>query len=382
MHQLSVWEKESFFAPQDVIIVGSGFCGLWSALHLKTLNPHYNVTILERGIIPTGASTRNAGFSCFGSPSELINDARLMGEDEMWKLVVMRYQGLQEIRKFFSDEEIDYDGSGGYESFTIQSEDWNECKEKLEWLNSGLKKITGVDNVFRIVDEKIAEFGFSGFEHLVENKLEGGLHPGKLVKCLLKKVQAMGVQVMTGIEVLNFYSMKNRVYLSTNHQIEFITNNLLLCTNAFTEVLVPGIDITPNRGQVLITSPIENLKFKGTFHFDKGFYYFRNLNNRLLIGGARNKSLGEENTSEMKTTDLIQHELEEFIHQYLLPVGTSYTITDRWTGIMGMGNCKAPIVSAISNNVYCCVRMSGMGVALAPIVACQAVQLINKSIIV
>ncbi len=382
MHQLSVWEKESFFTPQDVIIIGSGFCGLWSALHLKTSNPHYKVTILERGIIPTGASTRNAGFSCFGSPSELINDARLMGEDEMWKLVAMRYQGLQEIRKFFSDEEIDYDGSGGYESFTPESEDWNECKEKLEWLNTGLKKITGVDNVFTVVDEKIAEFGFSGFEHLVENKLEGGLHPGKLVKCLLMKVQAMGVQVMTGIEVLNFYSRDNRHYLTTNQQIEFITTNLLLCTNAFTEQLVPGMDIIPNRGQVLITSPIENLKFRGTFHFDKGFYYFRNLNNRLLIGGARNKSLREENTSEMKTTDLIQTELEKFIHQYLLPAGTSYTITDRWTGIMGMGNHKSPIVAKIGNNVFCCVRMSGMGVALAPIVAWQAVQLMNKTVIV
>lgn len=379
MHQLSVWEKESFFAPQDVIIIGSGFCGLWSALHLKTSNPHYNVTILERGIIPTGASTRNAGFSCFGSPSELINDTRLMGEEEMWKLVAMRYQGLQEIRKVFSDKEIDYDGSGGYESFTPHSEDWNECKEKLEWLNTGLKKITGVDNVFTVVDEKIAEFGFSGFEHMVENKLEGGLHPGKLVKCLLMKIQALGVQVMTGIEVLNYYTANNRVYLTTNQQIEFIAGNLLICTNAFTEQLVPGIDIIPNRGQVLITSPIENLTFRGTFHFDKGFYYFRNLGNRLLIGGARNKSLGEENTPEMKTTDLIQHELEEFIHQYLLPAGTSYTITDRWTGIMGMGSNKSPIVGAIGDNVFCCVRMSGMGVALAPIVAWQAVQLMNKS---
>ena len=113
MIQLSFWEKESFFAPQDIIIVGSGFVGLWSALQLKLKNPGYKITILERGIIPTGASTRNAGFSCFGSPSELLADVATMGEDKMWQLVEMRYKGLMEIRKHFTEASIEYDGCGG-----------------------------------------------------------------------------------------------------------------------------------------------------------------------------------------------------------------------------------------------------------------------------
>ncbi len=380
MQQLSIWEKESFFAPQDVIIIGSGFCGLWSALHLKLLHTHYKVTILERGLIPTGASTRNAGFSCFGSPSELINDARIMGEGEMWKLVAMRYKGLQEIRRFFSDEEIEYDACGGYECFTDNSEDWMECEKKLDWLNEGLKRISGEENVFTVADEKLVDFGFSGFDHIIENKLEGALHPGKLVRALIKKVQGLDVQVLTGIEVLNYRENGNLVTITTNHQIEFIANQLLLCTNAFTRQLVPTIDIIPNRGQVLVTSPVEHLRFKGTFHFNKGFYYFRNLGDRLLLGGARNKSLREEHTMDMKTTDVIQKELEQFIHQYLLPV-TSFTITDRWTGIMAMGTRKSPIVKAIGENVFCCVRMSGMGVALAPVVAQQVAQLMNENFI-
>ena len=94
MPQLSIWEKESFFAPQDVIIIGSGFAGLWSALKLMEKNPLQKITILERGIIPTGASTRNAGFSCFGSPSELLHDIAAMGEEKTWQVVSMRYKGL------------------------------------------------------------------------------------------------------------------------------------------------------------------------------------------------------------------------------------------------------------------------------------------------
>lgn len=377
MPQLSIWEKESFFARQDVIIIGSGFSGLWSALHLKLLHPDYKVTILERGLIPTGASTRNAGFSCFGSPSELLSDARLMGEDAMWKLVALRFKGLGVIRRFFSDEEIEYDSSGGYECFTHQSEDWEECKQKLDWLNKGLQIITGEEKVFTIADEKLPEFGFHQFEHIIENKLEGGLHPGKLVCALLKEVQSLGVQVITSIEVLKYTETDNYVSISTNQHIEFTARQLLLCTNAFTRQLVPTVDIIPNRGQVLLTCPVEPLKIKGAFHFDKGYYYFRNHGNRLLLGGARNKAFAEENTTDMNTTGLVQEELENFIRQYLLP-GIPFTITDRWTGIMGMGTEKSPIVEALGKRVFCCVRMSGMGVALAPVVAKEVVELMSR----
>ena len=382
MAPLSFWEKESFFAPQDIIIVGSGFVGLWSALQLKIKNPSHKITILERGIIPTGASTRNAGFSCFGSPGELIADTDAMGEEAMWQLVEMRYRGLLEIRQHFSAASIDYDACGGYECFTHHSTDWNDCFTKIDWLNEGLKIITGEENLFKIADEKIADFGFNGFDHLIENKLEAGLQPGKLVQALLQKVQGMGVQILTGIEVKSFQSHYHGIELETaassfeGDNLKFTAHQLLLCTNAFTQQLFPAIDIIPNRGQVLITNPIQHLKIKGTFHFDKGYYYFRNVGNRLLLGGARNKAFEMENTLELQTTSFIQLALEEFIQRHLLP-GTVYTITDKWSGIMAMGSEKKPIVKSISPSVFCCVRMGGMGVALAPMVAKEVASLMS-----
>ena len=60
---ISIWEKETFFTHQDVIIAGSGFVGLWSAFYLKKQHPKLKITIVDRGIIPTVASTRNAGFA-------------------------------------------------------------------------------------------------------------------------------------------------------------------------------------------------------------------------------------------------------------------------------------------------------------------------------
>jgi gamma-glutamylputrescine oxidase len=383
MVQQSFWEKESFFSPQDIIIVGSGFVGLWSALHLKLKNPSYKITILERGVIPTGASTRNAGFSCFGSPGELISDAVLVGEEKMWQLVEMRYKGLLEIRKHFSDELIDYDPCGGYECFTQHSPDWNDCFTKIDWLNEGLQEITGEENLFTVADEKVSHFGFKGFDHLIANRLEAGLQPGKLVQALLQKIQGLGVQVLTGIEVKNYQSHYHGIELETNipslkgDSFKFITQQLLLCTNAFTKQLFPAADIIPNRGQVLITNPVDNLAIKGTFHFDKGYYYFRNVGNRLLLGGARNKAFEMENTDELETTDIIQSVLEQFIEQHLLPA-IPFTITDRWSGIMAMGTEKMPLIKSISNNVFCCVRMSGMGVALAPMAAMEVATLMNR----
>ena len=378
MSQLSVWEKESFFAPQDVIIIGSGFAGLWSALKLLEKNSRLKITILERGIIPTGASTRNAGFSCFGSPSELLHDIEMMGEEKTWQVVGMRYKGLHEIRKYFSDAVIDYDASGGYECFREGSADWELSAAKLDWLNERLQAITNLKNTFTIADEKLSTFGFKGFAHLIESELEGGLHSGKFVQALLQKVQGMGVQVLTGVEVKSYNLENGMVKVISNQNIDFSTKKLLLCTNAFTKSLLPDIDITPNRGQVLLTNAIDHLKLKGTFHFDQGYYYFRNLGNRILIGGARNKSFKEEETTEIATTGIIQNELEDFVRQHLLP-NTAFTVTDRWSGIMAMGNEKLPIVKAINEQVFCCVRMNGMGVALSPVVAEQIAALITAS---
>jgi glycine/D-amino acid oxidase-like deaminating enzyme len=368
---ISIWEKETFFAQQDVIITGSGFVGLWSAIYLKKKHPHLKITILDRGIIPTGASTRNAGFACFGSMSEVMHDIQLMGLDKTLALVEMRFRGLERIQHFFKNELIDFDLCGGYELYDQQT-----LPQKLDadaaYLNSVLREITGSKKTYKRVDEKITTFGFGQTQHLVRNKLEGYLHSGKLIQSLLKKALGTGVQVLTNIEIKHFEQQLDHLELHTNSHIRFKTKQLLICTNAFAKDLLPAEDVVPARGQVILTSPLENLPWKGTFHSDEGYYYFRNLGNRVLLGGARNKALDEERTTNMETSSFIQQELEKYLSQVILPqYQQSYSIEMRWSGIMGMGAEKMPIVKQVLPNIYCAVRMSGMGVALAPIVGQQ-----------
>ena len=361
--QISVWEKESFFAPKDIIIIGSGFTGLWAAWFLKKRKPSVSITIIERGAIPTGASTRNAGFACFGSITELIEDTRQMGEDRMLDLVQLRFEGLSRIQKVFGKKKVDFELCGGYD--LLPPVNVEKLKDEIAWLNKKLEPIIGKKKTYRLSDEKLEEFGFHGIQHLVENKLEGSLHSGKLSEGLVSLVQSLGVTILNSTEVFNFERSGDSFLLNTSLGLTLKAGKILICTNAFARELLPQADIVPARGQVLLTSPIEDLSFEGTFHYDQGFYYFRNLGTRILLGGARNKAFEEETTTEFATTSFIQDELERFLREQILP-GRQYTITDRWSGIMAMGSEKMPIMKEVEPGLFCAVRMSGMGVALAP----------------
>lgn len=373
--QISVWEKESFFAPADITILGSGLVGLWCAWHLKKQFPKSRITILDRGVIPTGASTRNAGFACFGSVTELIADKERSGEDAMLQLVDMRYRGLQRTRKILGEKAIGFQWSKGYELIAAGKDPGEAIlQDQIHWLNEKLSPIIGSSPTYKFANKKIKRFGFGATAHLIENKFEGTLHSGQLCQQLLQRVTAMGVTVLNSINVKHFESGPEGIKLYTSWPVNnstqeyiFHTKQLLVCTNAFARQLLPQLDIVPARGQILVTAPLPNLRFRGSFHYDEGYYYFRDLGDRILLGGARNKAFEEESTTEMEISDTIQKELENFLQNYLLP-GQPINITDRWSGIMGMGSEKMPIIKEVERGVWCAVRMSGMGVALSALV--------------
>ncbi|MBQ0741417.1 FAD-binding oxidoreductase, partial [Aquimarina celericrescens] len=79
---LSYWEQHTWFDNVDFCIVGSGIVGLSCALQLRKKHPKAKILILEKGILPQGASTKNAGFACFGSASELLSDMKNHTKEE------------------------------------------------------------------------------------------------------------------------------------------------------------------------------------------------------------------------------------------------------------------------------------------------------------
>ena len=71
---LSYWELKSWFRNIDFTILGSGIVGLSCAIYLKNQFPKAKILVLEKGMMPHGGRTKNAGFACFGSLSEIISD--------------------------------------------------------------------------------------------------------------------------------------------------------------------------------------------------------------------------------------------------------------------------------------------------------------------
>lgn len=375
MSNLSVWEQESFYSTQDIIIIGSGFMGLWTALHLKLKNSSLRITILEKNITPLGASTRNAGFSCFGSPTEILHDIETMGLEETLEIVKMRFNGLERIKDYFSANQIDLDNCGGYELINKDYKYFDQLDEKISWLNEQLKKITEKDQTFVRRDEAIKEKGLIGFDAMIENTLESGLHSGKLVSALIQKVQSFGVTILNGIEVKSWERSLDGMFVYTKQQIRFTSNQLLFCTNGYSNEIAPELNITPARGQVIVTSEIPELKLSGTFHFDEGFYYWRNLEGRILLGGARNADLEAEYTTDITGSEFIKNKLIAFLKEHIDPI-YKYTIENHYCGIMGFTENKKPLITQLDKNVYAVVSCNGMGVALTPIMGEKAADML------
>ena len=375
---LSYWEKVTWLQP-DVIIIGAGIVGINAAIHLKKSNPSKKILILERGNLPSGASTKNAGFACFGSLSEIVDDLERSSEEEVVHLIEMRWLGLQLLRNTLSDEQLEYEPLGSFEVFTdVQEELYNQSLAIMDRFNAHLERITDVKSVFSIADDRISSFGLQGVKHLILNSAEGQINTGKMMNSLMQLTHSLDISILHGVEVDSFKNIEQGVSVSTKSLGEISCQQLLIATNGFAKQLLPNIDVEPGRAQVLITSPIPNLKIKGCFHMNQGYFYFRNVGNRVLFGGGRNLDKVAETTYSHQTSEIIQQKLETYLKETILP-GIDFTIDQRWAGTLGLGKTRLPIIEKIDNNVFCAVRMGGMGVAIGSLVGKNVAELMAKN---
>jgi len=357
---LSYWEYKTWFQHIDFTIVGSGIVGLNAALALRKKFPKSKIAVLERGFLPSGASTKNAGFACFGSLSEILDDFNSHSEQEVLELIKKRWNGLQLLRENLGDTSIGFKNYGGYELFVKEDETFfSQCMEKLPAINTLLKPVFK-KNVFI---ETMSGFVFQNIlQNCIFNPFEAQINTGKMMRTLIKKCVSEDILILNSTEVTTFSDQANIVKIRLNNHLEFDTQKLLIATNGFARQFLQET-VEPARAQVLITKKIDNLNIKGTFHLDKGYYYFRNIDGRLLLGGGRNLDFTGESTTDFGTTELIQNKLEQLLKEVILP-NSEVEIEHRWSGIMGVGQQKKPIVKQLSENVYCGVRLGGMGIAI------------------
>ncbi len=355
-------------------MVGAGLVGLFTALHYQRKFPGHRVLVLERGAHPAGASVKNAGFACFGSLSEILADLDAEGASAALTRVEERWRGLLELRAELGDEAIGFEQCGGHEVFGAGDALYTGVAERFDQLNTWLHPIFDRP-AYEWQDQRIDDLGLVA-DHLAFTPLEGAVNPGRMMRSLLAKVVSEGVQVRFQQDVRAVNGTEATAVVELAHGQRVRCANAVIATNGYVSELHPGVDVVPARGQVLLTSPIPGLRLKGTFHAEEGYYYYRNYEDRVLLGGGRNLDKAEETTTEDGLTPRIQEALEDMLRTTIIP-GIDFTIDHRWSGIMGFrAKGKSPLVEHCSPRVVVAAGLSGMGVAIGIRVARRAAELV------
>jgi len=358
----SYWEQDIGWDQADLIIIGGGIVGLNAALETKRLKPEARVIILDRGMYPIGASTRNAGFACFGSVSELQVDVQDIGMDGMAALVEKRWEGLSALRAMHGDEALDYRSCGGFELFREGDESlYHSALEDMEAINQALHPIFG-EAVFQPSHSAIDSFGFRGFIGAIHNPFEGSLHPGRMMDSLRAKCQDTGIQILGGAEVEEVSADVSHWKLRLKDGQTMRSAQVILANNGWANRFIQA-PVRTVRNQVLVTEPLDQPFPEHVFHMDRGYYYLRSVDGgkRVLIGGGRHRFGEAEAKGELGTTSEVGEHLQELLIGHFLD---DFSIAHHWSGILGVGEVREPIIHEVEHGLFAAIRLGGMGVAI------------------
>lgn len=366
---ISFWQQKMIPEAFDYLIVGGGFTGLFTALMLKQKHAKASIAVADLSGGKNGASVRNAGFACFGSPSEVLYDVDIMGEEDAFGLFEKRWEGIRFLEKEFG-QACEFQGVLGYEVFpSAKRALFEKCVESISSLNLKLKRITGLDKTYEVDNQN---HGFSDLVHQIHIKGEGQLNPARLHSHLRELCSKAGVIFQDNFSAQSL-SQAGQFWTVEGEQYSLGGQQVINCTNGFTNSWISMPHVLPARAQVLITKPLKKMPINGNFHMDEGFFYFRNVGNRLLLGGARNVDIKGETTTDLEVTTTIQDALEQVLQTHIFP-NEEVEIEHRWSGIMGIRANKKPQVEMHDTRLWSIVGLSGMGVALAPMLAKELVE--------
>ena len=334
-YTVSFWESTHSKNSFDVIVIGAGFTGLYCSLFIKQTYPSLDILVVERSSLAHGASSKNAGFLCIGSPSELLANIDQIGEEQVENILYKRWSGMQYILSLFSPYDIDLQPTGGAEVFfSKDSRQFEHCQAHISQLNNIFQSATGITNNFTI----------NQASKTIHSRSEYLLDPVKVLLQLQKIGRQMGIQYRFQTSVMEIQESKHNAEIVLDSGERLQSNTLVIACNGFTRRIVPDIDIQPARNIVLLSKPIPQIDtFTKAYHYDKGYMYWRRINNRLLIGGARNLDLAQETTEEFGTNEEIKDHLIQFVKSQLMV--PNFQVDHEWSGILGITSTGMPIVN-------------------------------------
>ena len=351
---LSYWEEKYYFEDNDLVVVGAGIVGLSTAIAAKSARPELKILVLERSSLPSGASTKNAGFACFGSVTELLSDGTHMSYQDQVALIKMRWEGLQLLQSNVSRADMSYRSRGGIEVLDAGDAFQMSALENIDKCNEMVADAIGMKGCFSIVDQSLSQ---SFHNKAIYNQYEGELNPMHMMSSLQRKASNLGINILYGVDV---QSVASGVITLATQKIP--ASKIAVCTNGLSISLLPKLELQAVRNQVYVTEPLENNSLESCYHFDQGYVYFREIDNRILIGGARNLHAEQETTDQFGQTDNLKSYLKKFVEEKI--TNRSIQFEYQWSGILGVGETKSPIIEEVAEGLFVGVRLGGMGVAI------------------
>jgi glycine/D-amino acid oxidase-like deaminating enzyme len=211
---VSMWLDEAFAAEAggdeqlvpvpptaDVVIVGGGFTGLWTAIRLREREPDCRVCIVESAYCGYGASGRNGGIAGT-SWAKFPALERLFGRADALTLGSAVEECLRELQPFCEREGIDaelrFEGGAWVATNAAQLGAWERTREALQQAGHDHFRTLTAGEAQELTASPRALGG-------VTTEMEATLQPGKLVRGLRRVAIQRGVTVceearMLGLE--------------------------------------------------------------------------------------------------------------------------------------------------------------------------------------
>ena len=355
----SYWESNAWLEDVDLMVVGAGIVGLSAALYARSLHPNWRIVVVDADPLGGGGSSRNAGFSCFGSATELRHDRHTLGDEAALELVRKRWQGLQQLRSTFGDAALGHRVCGSVELFPQAGNEATPSTSELADLNRWIQPVTGVADTFTTIPpHSLPHLDIDSEGPAILSRLEGLLDTGKMNRAFRSLAQASDIDLLTGIRVDSTEVTEGTctLHISTLSRDASTVHpkRLIIATNALAAGLIPALDVQPAINHVLVTDRIPGFDFPHAVHIDAGYVYARPIENRMLIGGGRHWGLDETAT---------RHRLRALLGT-LWPATKTADITYKWSGQLGVGSDRSPIVKRLAPSAVAAVRLGGMGVAI------------------
>lgn len=270
----------------DLVIVGGGYTGLWTALLAKQRDPDARVLLLEGKRIGWAASGRNGGFvEATLTHGEKNGETRFA--DELETLDRLGMQNLDEIEATVEQLgwKCDFERVG---SIAVATEQYQVAA--LEAAHDGEHELFYDASAMR------AQIASPTYEGGLWSKRDTALvHPGKLAAALLTACLNAGVEVFESSPVTDLSAERDAVTLSVRGGGTVRAARVALATNAFPSLLKRyRLHTVPVYDYVLMTEPLTDAQLasigwqgrQGVADSANQFHYYRlSADNRILWGG-------------------------------------------------------------------------------------------------